>query len=271
MQKSSWVFTLEQRNCQNSHGTLLHLSSPAASGCAGRSLCSNLLLSTSPVLNAVYFAPLSLIFMGELLQGLHPACVQDLFGLYASSDLCFPNPHPNMDEHSYYKLDYNDLESFLLGLDFTSCVVFRWSRLFLLFLSTKLKGWSDLVAEKLKLVSDHDSPGQRWTHLQEGQVLVLLNVRDLQVLQNHRAVGVLSHHAFVMILASSQQGQLVSHPSAHWNTQTHGESTAVPLKATRGCCFLMHGSCWDVPENFIDPAERTLKCLHLKKEKQIRY
>lgn len=51
------------------------------------------------------------------------------------------------------------------------------------------------------------------THLEEGQVLVLLGVGDLQVLQNHIAAGVHLLHFEVVIV---QHGHLVARPLAHW-------------------------------------------------------
>lgn len=53
-------------------------------------------------------------------------------------------------------------------------------------------------------------------HLQEGQVVVLLRVGDLQVLQHHGAVGVHPHHAVVVLLVRPQQRQVVAHSLTHW-------------------------------------------------------
>lgn len=52
-------------------------------------------------------------------------------------------------------------------------------------------------------------------HLQEGQVVVLLRVGDLQVLQHHGAVGVHPHHAVVVLLVRPQQRQVVAHSLTH--------------------------------------------------------
>lgn len=51
--------------------------------------------------------------------------------------------------------------------------------------------------------------------LEEGQVMVLQRVGDLQVLQNHGAVRVHLHHLLIVNLVGLQQRQQVAHPLTH--------------------------------------------------------
>lgn len=58
-------------------------------------------------------------------------------------------------------------------------------------------------------------PVKKQTDLEEGQVMVLLSVGDLQVLQDHTAVTVHPHHVVIVIIVRPQQGQLITHPLTH--------------------------------------------------------
>lgn len=53
------------------------------------------------------------------------------------------------------------------------------------------------------------------TDLEEGEVLVLQRIRDLQILHDDGAVGVHPHHVVIVIVTCPQQRQLVTRSLTH--------------------------------------------------------